>query len=95
MAGKAQSIKLAKHVSIRRLPYLLSFNLFFSRSQVQMDNLKSNTRYFYQVGDPSAGFSDVFSFLSTPLPSDDIPQVVGMFGKPVHQRVFFCSDQRF
>lgn len=37
-----------------------------------MTNLKLNTRYYYVFGDPSTGWSDEFSFLSSPGVGPDV-----------------------
>jgi hypothetical protein len=37
---------------------------------VAVTGLSASTQYYYKVGSPSGGFSDVYSFLTAPAPTN-------------------------
>lgn len=43
-----------------------------------LSNLEPDTTYFYQVGDPDFGLSDVYSFITAPPPGPAYPLVLGV-----------------
>ena len=48
--------------------------------QVLLANLTQNTRYYYRVGDATAGWSQTYTFVTETSLDDDSEHIVGLFG---------------